>query len=116
MEHVSFTYKVWIAVNGKPVIGPGGARILEAIDRLGSISKASKELGMSYRFVWGYIRRVEDTMKVKVVKRQRGGRGGGYTTLTREGKVLLEAYKNADSSIRRLIEALTRNLRSTLKP
>ena len=33
-------------------IGPGKIRLLEAIDRTGSISQAGRTLGMSYRRAW----------------------------------------------------------------
>ncbi len=41
--------KVWIEYKDKPLIGKGGAEILEAIDKENSISKAAETLGMSYR-------------------------------------------------------------------
>ena len=40
--------KVWLKQEGKNFLGSGKARLLELIDKTGSISKAAKELGMSY--------------------------------------------------------------------
>ncbi|PLC68114.1 hypothetical protein B7L70_05120 [Vulcanisaeta sp. EB80] len=41
------------------MIGPGGYDILKAIDETGSISGAARRLGMSYRFVWNYIDKMD---------------------------------------------------------
>ena len=65
---VSVKFRVWVEVNGVHVIGPGGYEILKAINELGSISGAARKLGMSYRFVWNYIDRMEKTLGVKLVE------------------------------------------------
>jgi molybdate transport system regulatory protein len=36
-------------------LGPGKVRLLEAIDRTGSISEAGRELGMSYKRAWELV-------------------------------------------------------------
>ncbi|MEM1590069.1 MAG: LysR family transcriptional regulator, partial [Candidatus Bathyarchaeia archaeon] len=55
--------KIWLEYDGKPLIGKGGAQILEQIENEQSISKAARKLGMSYRYVWNYIKRIEKTLK-----------------------------------------------------
>ena len=86
--------KVWLEYKGKPLLGKGGAQILEAIKEAGSISKAAKELGMSYRYVWNYLAKIEKTMQEPVVQAYRGGReGGGGAQLTRLGESLLKEYR-----------------------
>lgn len=85
-------FKMWIEQNGEHVAGKGGAEILRAIDEEGSIAGASKKLGMSYRFVWGYLRRMERVIG-KVVESEKGGSGGGRTILTSKGRELLELYE-----------------------
>lgn len=115
MKSLEFTYKLWISIDGKPVIGPGGAKILKAIDRLGSISKASRELGMSYRFIWGYIRRVEEEFGFKIVSSVRGGESGGGTRLTSMGKIVLEALEDANTRFYKLSRNLTEYLNAKLR-
>lgn len=84
-------WRFWFEKDGKPVLGKGGAEILKAIDEYGSISKAARSLGMSYRFVWNYIEKMENRLG-KVVERERGGRGGGGAELTELGRTILEKY------------------------
>jgi len=89
--------KVWIEYNGKPLIGKGGAQILEQIEKTHSISNAAKNLKMSYRYVWSYLKTVENVLGEPVVETFRGGKsGGGGAKLTELGKSLLEEYKKAE--------------------
>lgn len=86
--------KIWLKYNGKPILGKGGAQILEQIEKEKSISKAAEELGMSYRYVWSYLQKIEKTLGEPIIETYRGGKsGGGGANLTREGKSLLNQYK-----------------------
>ncbi len=93
-------FKVWIEKDCKPLIGKGGYEILKAIDQYGSIAKASEVLGMSYKFIWSYIKRLEENLGESVVEMKRGGRGKGGTWLTPAGRNLLETYEMAESVVR----------------
>jgi molybdate transport system regulatory protein len=73
---------------------------LRAIEKHGSISKACRELGMSYRFVWNYLKRMEEVLGDAVVKKERGGIGKGGTKLTPLGKELLETYERMEELIK----------------
>lgn len=74
--------KIWIEDNsGKVAFGLGRFRILEAIDRLGSMNLAARELSMSYRAVWCRIRESEDRIGKKLVVRQ--GKGSVLTSFAR---------------------------------
>jgi len=86
--------KIWIEYKGKPLIGKGGSQILEQIEREESISKTAEKLGMSYRYVWSYLQKIEKTLGESVIETYRGGKsGGGGAKLTRLGKSLLEEYR-----------------------
>ena len=96
--------KIWLEYEGKPLIGKGGAQILEQIEKEKSISKAAEKLGMSYRYVWSYLQRIKKALGEPVVETFRGGKsGGGGARLTRLGESLLEEYKHVED---RLIKAL----------
>jgi molybdate transport system regulatory protein len=89
--------KIWIEYKGKPLLGKGGAEILEEIRREESISGAAKKLGMSYRYVWSYLQKIEKTLEEPVVVRFRGGKfGGGGAKLTELGRSLLTEYKRLE--------------------
>lgn len=80
--------KIWIEDgNGKVAFGLGRFRILEAIDRLGSMNSAAEELAMSYRAVWGRIRESENRIGRQLVVRK--GKGSALTPFAR---ILLKQF------------------------
>ena len=89
-------WRIWIEKDGKHVIGKGGAEILRAIKEEGSIAAASKRLGMSYKYVWNYLKKIEGSVG-KVVEKVRGGREGGKTVLTTIGEEILSTYDYYES-------------------
>ncbi|MFB0514363.1 MAG: TOBE domain-containing protein [Candidatus Bathyarchaeia archaeon] len=92
--------KVWIEYEGNPLLGKGGAEILEAIRREKSISGAAKKIGMSYRYVWSYLAKISDALQEPIVKTHRGGKaGGGGAKLTKLGENLLKEYKRVESYV-----------------
>ena len=96
--------KVWLEYKDKPLIGKGGAEILEAIDKENSISKAAETLGMSYRYVWNYIRDIQKTLEEPIVKTFKGGKsGGGGANLTALGRSLLGEYKQVESYLSKVL-------------
>lgn len=89
--------KIWIEYQGKPVLGKGGAEILKQIEKEKSISKAVKKLGMSYRYVWNYLQKIEKAIGEPVVETYRGGKsGGGGARLTKLGESLLSEYRRVE--------------------
>ena len=75
--------KIWIEDDrNRVVFGQGRLKILESIDRNGSISAAARELRMSYRAVWGKIKATEERLGKKLLSRNVGGSTGGGSSLT----------------------------------
>jgi molybdate transport system regulatory protein len=90
-------FKVWLEYKGEPLIGKGGAEILETIKEVKSISKAAKKAGMSYRYVWNYLAKLERRLGEPVVDTFKGGsKGGGGATLNELGTKLLNEYNKAE--------------------
>ncbi len=102
-------FKLWLEYKGEPLIGKGGAEILETIKEVESISKAAKKTGMSYRYVWNYLAKIERRLGEPVVNTFKGGsRGGGGATLTELGKKLLSEYQRAEGYLGELMGEETR--------
>lgn len=92
--------KIWIEHRGQPLIGKGGAEILEAISKENSLSKAAETLGMSYRYLWNYIQKIENTIGEPIVDTYKGGKaGGGGARLTALGESLLAEYKRLEDCL-----------------
>jgi len=98
------SFKIWLERRGKPILGKGGAEILEQLEREESISKAAEKLGMSYRYVWNYLQKIEKAIGEPVMDTFRGGRsGGGGARLTELGKSLLVEYRRVEGYLNEVL-------------
>ncbi len=102
--------KIWIEVDGEPVFGRGRRFLLQAIDRYGSISQAAKEINISYRKAWSYIKAMEERLGIKLVNRHTGGRDGGGATLTDEARKFLRRYEMLEEGIREIVDERFREI------
>jgi molybdate transport system regulatory protein len=74
-------------------LGPGKIRLLEAIGKTGSITRAGRALGMSYRRAWLLVDDMNCSFREPVVATQPGGVQGGGAALTPFGLELIETYR-----------------------
>ena len=79
-------------------VGPGKIRLLEAIDRTGSISQAGRSLGMSYRRAWLLIDDMNQCFRDTVVNARPGGSQGGGAVLTEFGAELVRDYRAIEAA------------------
>jgi len=82
--------------------GPGKARLLELIRDTGSISAAARALGLSYRHVWGELKRWEGELGQELVIWVKGQ----AALLSPFGEKLLWAERRAQARLAPQIEAL----------
>lgn len=68
-------------------------RLLEKIDELGSIARAARSVGMSYKTAWEAVEALNRLASRPLVRRAAGGRGGGGTVLTDEGRSIVRTYR-----------------------
>jgi molybdate transport system regulatory protein len=96
-------------------LGPGKIRLLEAIGKTGSISRAGRALGMSYRRAWLLVDDMNRSFRAPVVATQPGGARGGGAELTPFGLELIENYRaiesRATAAAKRHLQALEKSLR-----
>ncbi len=94
-----------IAFEGAEPFGPGKARLLELIDREGSIRAAANQMNMSYRHAWLLVQAIEDTFGAPVIATSTGGAGGGGAKLTELGRSLLNRYRAIEANASRAASA-----------
>ena len=108
-------FKLWLSTDrAEGVFGDGKWRLLEAIDDKGSLKKAAESLGISYRKAWGDFKKAESCLGTRFIEKIRGGKDGGKTVLTAEGRNWIHAYsqyrldmeKNAEKSFNQFIAAV----------
>ena len=79
--------------NGAIALGPGKADLLEAIGDCGSISRAARRLGMSYRRAWLLINTMNQCFAAPLVETSKGGEKGGGAILSPLGREVLDRYR-----------------------
>lgn len=84
--------KIWLEIGGEPVFGSGREQLLRLIQKGNSINAAAKAMSIPYRKAWTYIDAMEKRMGFPLVNRQKGGAGGGESTLTAQAVEMLEKF------------------------
>lgn len=102
--------KLWIEIDGEPVFGRGRRFLLQAIDKYGSINRAAKEINISYRKAWSYIKAMEERLGIKLVERYAGGKNGGGARLTEEAREFLRKYEALEEGIRKIVDKRFRRI------
>ena len=88
-------------------IGPGKIALLEEIERSGSLSKAARNLKMSYRRGWLLLEDLNRTLGQPVTTASVGGAGGGGAHITPFGQHVVAAFREIE---RAAVDAATRQL------
>lgn len=84
---------------------PQRLALLEQIAVQGSITRAAKAAGLSYKAAWDAIDELNNLAERPLVERSVGGKGGGGARLSAEGERLLALYKRLESLQARLLES-----------
>jgi molybdate transport system regulatory protein len=97
---------LWLTAGGASVGGHGRIALLRAVAEHGSITQAAKAFGMSYKAAWTAINTMNGLSGTPLVERVTGGRGGGSTQLTEQGRRLVERYGQIDLVHQRFLRLL----------
>lgn len=93
-------YTLVLKVYGEEkVFGPGIAELLEKIEQVKSIRKATMEMGMAYSKAWSIIKTAERSLGFPLLNSYTGGVGGGGAVLTEKGKQFLLSYRRFESIV-----------------
>ena len=68
--------------------GRGVAALCQGVDDTGSLNAAAKQMGMAYSKAWRIMKDTEEALGFKMLNRD----GAHGSTLTVEGRALLDAY------------------------
>ena len=84
--------------------------LLRAIEQTGSINRAARQVGLSYKGAWQMIERANNGAPKILVSTATGGSKGGGTSLTEAGRSLLALFTQLEEQHRQFIEQLNRSL------
>jgi molybdate transport system regulatory protein len=75
------------------LLGEGGASLLKAIKKYGSISEAARRTRRSYKYAWDQIADIEKMLGQPILRTSIGGATGGGASLTEAAMTLLRNYE-----------------------
>ncbi len=92
-------------------LGATRIRLLEAIDRHGSITKAARAVPLSYKAAWDAIDAMNNLAEQPLVNRATGGKNGGGTTLTEYGRKIVALYRAMEQEYQQTLDRLADKMR-----
>ncbi|MGA7826230.1 MAG: TOBE domain-containing protein [Geobacteraceae bacterium] len=92
-EKVQVSGKLWLDKADKTFLGSDRIELLEKIQALGSITRAAKAVGISYKTAWEIVDAMNNLADKPLVVRITGGKGGGGTHLTPEGQKVISSFR-----------------------
>lgn len=93
-------YTLMLRVYGEEkIFGPGIAELLEHVDELHSLRKATMTMGMAYSKAWSIVKNAENALGFPLITSTVGGKGGGHAELTERGRRFLSAYRQFESVV-----------------
>jgi molybdate transport system regulatory protein len=104
---------IWFRKSQNRFLGGDRIALLEKIDELGSINSAAKAAGISYKTAWHLVNMMNNLSEKPLVDRMTGGKGGGGTVLTKNGKQVIEQYRVVQEEHRKFLENLEERLGDT---
>ncbi|MBF3520742.1 TOBE domain-containing protein [Burkholderia pseudomallei] len=104
-ESLALSGELWLHAGGQTLGGAARIALLAAIGETGSITRAAKAVGLSYKGAWDAIDTMNNLAGEPLVLRATGGKGGGGTTLTPRATALIAAFRAIEREHRRFIDA-----------
>jgi molybdate transport system regulatory protein len=97
--------KIWLKQE-RSTFAAKRIKLLEKIDEIGSISKASAAVSMSYKAAWDAIDKMNNLADEPLVTKVTGGRSGGGSTLTSYARELIKTFYELEEAEDRTLEQL----------
>ena len=97
----SANLKGWLNWDGAFLVGPRYIRLLEGVEREGTIRRACRGTGMSYRTCLNRIRQMERTLGTAMLTTRRGGARRGGAVLTPAGRQFVRVYRQWREEVER---------------
>ena len=112
-QTIALDGNLWYQKSDRKYLGGDRIALLEKIDELGSITKAAKAVGISYKTAWDTVNLINNLAEKPLVDRLTGGKGGGGTTLTAEGKKVISQFRVIQEEHRKYLVNLEERLGDT---
>ena len=104
-KNLEIRLRCWITLDGEKFFGPGRMQLLIGIQEEGSISKAAKSMGMSYKKAWDMINDLNTRGQQPYVLLKKGGEKGGGAVLTPHAHQVIDLFKALNTELKKVADA-----------
>lgn len=87
---------------GRFLVGRDRIKLLEAVAEYGSITKAAKVVGFSYKTAWDAVNSINNLLPSPAFVTKAGGRAGGGAEVTAEGRRLIATFHRLEERLSRI--------------
>ena len=101
---------LWLQHGGLPLGGADRVALLEAIRDTGSMTRAAKVVGISYKTAWDRVQGMNNGAGRALVERTAGGVGGGGTVLTTYALELIAAFRELERTHNQMLGRLSKSM------
>jgi molybdate transport system regulatory protein len=95
-----------------PLAGKRWMGLLAHIGSIHSIAAAARAAGLSYKAAWDAVEAMNNFSDRPLVRRFKGGKGGGGTNLTARGRQLVQTYRAVEAENSRFLSLLNSRIRN----
>lgn len=111
--NVTLNGSLWFTRDESKFLGGDRIAMLEKIDELGSITRAARAVGVSYKTAWEMVNQINNLAAVPLVDRATGGKGGGGANLTAAGREVVHQFRVIQDEHRKFLKNLDLRLGDT---
>ncbi len=97
--------RFWLTLDGRNFLGRGRVELLQRIRETGSISKAAKDMKMSYKAAWDAVDAMNTAWQSPLVES-----GPTGSRLTADAEKLIAAFQTAEAQHTAFMQKLTEGL------
>ncbi|SHK67456.1 selenium-dependent molybdenum cofactor biosynthesis protein YqeB [Hespellia stercorisuis] len=91
---------------GEKFFGKGVAQLLHYVDAEGSLNMAAKRMNLSYSKAWNMLNKAEEELGFHFVERTSGGKNGGGSVLTAEGRRFVDQFDTFQEDVEKTVKDL----------
>ncbi len=97
-------FKCWVEEEGEKFYGPGPHQLIKSIQKEGSLSKAARQMNMSYKKAWDLVQRLNNNSEEPWVILKKGGQHGGGAEITPHAIKAMQEYEKLQQKISGLLD------------
>ncbi|MCX6273048.1 MAG: LysR family transcriptional regulator [Bacteroidetes bacterium] len=115
-SNIRVCYRIWLeSEDNMKILSDDTWALLRSIGELGTLTRASEAMNISYRKAWGDLKKAEQLLGFALIEKHRGGARGGETRLSGEGLSFVKAFEDFHTEFENDVQQAIRRFKRKLK-